>query len=142
MFGIDWLLTGKSAAQNDRLAACLTEAHPEDLATIIYTSGTTGEPKGAMLTHANLYHQFMALDGEFNVGPGDRSLCFLPLSHVYERVWSYYVYRVGAENNYLSNPKAVIDTIQEIKPTVMVSVPRLYEKVYAAVHNGQKVVQL
>ncbi|KAA3657435.1 MAG: long-chain fatty acid--CoA ligase [Chloroflexi bacterium] len=131
-----FLQTGKSSEQDDQLAARLTEAQSDDLATIIYTSGTTGEPKGAMLTHANLYHQFLALDSEFKVGPGDRSLCFLPLSHVYERVWSYYVYRVGAENNYLSNPRAVIDTMQEIKPTVMVSVPRLYEKVYAAVHNG------
>ncbi len=130
-----FLQTGYSSEQNDRLAACLTEAQPEDLATIIYTSGTTGEPKGAMLTHANLYHQFVALDSEFQVGPGDRSLCFLPLSHVYERVWSYYVYRVGAENIYLLNPKAVIETMQEVKPTVMVSVPRLYEKIYAAVHN-------
>ena len=132
----NFLQTGAAAEQDDQLAVCLTEAQPDDLATIIYTSGTTGEPKGVMLTHANLYHQFVALDSEFDVGPDDRSLCFLPLSHVYERVWSYYVYRVGAENNYLSNPRAVIDTMQEIKPTVMVSVPRLYEKVYAAVHNG------
>ena len=132
----DFLQTNATSEQDEQLAIRLTEAQAEDLATIIYTSGTTGEPKGAMLTHANLYHQFTALDKEFNVGPTDRSLCFLPLSHVYERVWSYYVYRVGAENNYLSNPREVIDTMQEIKPTVMVSVPRLYEKVYAAVHNG------
>ena len=131
-----FLQTGHSSEQDDQLAARLTDAQPDELATIIYTSGTTGEPKGAMLTHANLYYQFLALDSEFKVGPGDRSLCFLPLSHVYERVWSYYVYRMGAENYYLANPRAVIDTMQEIKPTVMVSVPRLYEKVYAAVHNG------
>ncbi|MCB8966316.1 MAG: long-chain fatty acid--CoA ligase [Ardenticatenaceae bacterium] len=116
----------------DRLQA----ATSTELATIIYTSGTTGEPKGVMLTHANLYHQFVAMTGKFVVGPGDRSLCFLPLTHVYERAWSYYIFKTGAANYYLANPKEVIATMGEVKPTVMVSVPRLYEKVYAAVHHS------
>lgn len=114
----------------------LAEAGPDELATIIYTSGTTGEPKGVMLTHANLLHQFKALDGQFHVGPGDRSLCFLPLSHVYERSWSYYIFHTGAENYYLTDSKAVIAGMQAVKPTVMVSVPRLYEKIFAAAHHG------
>jgi len=114
----------------------LSQATPDELATIIYTSGTTGEPKGVMLTHANIFHQFKAIQGQFRVGPGDRSLCFLPLSHVYERAWSYFLYYAGAENHYLANPKMVIAAMQSIKPTVMVSVPRLYEKIYAtAYHN-------
>lgn len=119
-------------AVTDRLQA----AAADDLATIIYTSGTTGEPKGVMLTHANLYHQFVAMKGKFQVGPGDRSLCFLPLSHVYERVWSYFIFKTGAANYYLANPKEVITAMAEVRPTVMVSVPRLYEKVYAAVYNN------
>lgn len=114
----------------------LAEASPHELATIIYTSGTTGEPKGVMLTHANIMHQFKALEGQFHVGPGDRSLCFLPLSHVYERSWTYYLYHTGAENYYLDDPKAVIAGMQAVKPTVMVSVPRLYEKIYATAHHG------
>ncbi len=125
---------GLDAALDARLAAA--DADENELATIIYTSGTTGEPKGVMLTHANLLHQFKALRGQFHVGPGDRSLCFLPLSHVYERSWSYYIFHTGAENYYLDDPKAVIVAMQAVKPTVMVSVPRLYEKIYAAAHHG------
>ena len=94
-----------------------------DLATIIYTSGTTGRPKGVMLTHGNIFHQFKAMHGQFQVGPGDRSLSFLPLSHVYERAWSYYIFLCGAENNYLANPKEVIGAMSAVRPTVMVSVP-------------------
>lgn len=110
----------------------------DDTTTIIYTSGTTGDPKGVMITHGNLFHQFDALEANFDVSSKDTSLCFLPLSHVYERMWSYYVYLKGAVHTYLEDPKQVIETLQEVKPTAMVSVPRLYEKIYAAIINGQE----
>lgn len=110
----------------------------DDVSTIIYTSGTTGNPKGVMLSHGNLFHQFESVDANFNVTHEDVSLCFLPLSHVYERMWSYYVYLKGAIQTYLEDPKQVIETMQEVKPTAMVSVPRLYEKIYAAVLNSQE----
>ncbi len=106
---------------------------PDDLATVIYTSGTTGEPKGVMLSHANFTHQREALDANFDVGPQDRSLCFLPLSHVYERSWSFYVFNRGAQNYYIANPREVLQYFGEVRPTAMVSVPRLYEKIYAGV---------
>lgn len=131
----EFLKSGTDAADAE-IEARLAAAAPSDLATIIYTSGTTGEPKGVMLTHANLFHQFKALDGQFHVGPGDRSLCVLPLSHVYERAWSFFVFKSGAENYYLANPKEIIATMGEVRPTVMVSVPRLYEKIYAAAMYG------
>lgn len=108
----------------------------DHLASIIYTSGTTGEPKGVMLSHSNFAHQVDAIDTFFDVGPDDRSLCFLPLSHVYERAWSYFIFSQGAQNYYLSNPKAVVDYLPDVKPTAMVSVPRLYEKVYAGVMSN------
>ncbi len=114
----------------------LAEATRDELATIIYTSGTTGEPKGVMLTHANIFHQFKAMHGYFHVGPGERSLCFLPLSHIYERAWTYFVFYSGAENTYLLDPKSVIAGMQAVQPTVMVSVPRLYEKIYATAHHN------
>ena len=125
-----------TAAADAEIEARLAAAESSDLATIIYTSGTTGEPKGVMLTHANIFHQFKALEGEFHVGPDDRSLCVLPLSHVYERAWSFFVFQCGAENFYLANPKEIIATMGEVRPTVMVSVPRLYEKIYAAAMYG------
>ncbi|TFG40997.1 MAG: long-chain fatty acid--CoA ligase, partial [Syntrophobacterales bacterium] len=106
-----------------------------DLATVIYTSGTTGEPKGVMLTHHNFAHQIRAVDAAFSLGAEDRSLCFLPLSHVYERAWSYYVFYRGARNYYQSNPREVLASLREVRPTAMVSVPRLYEKVYSAVQE-------
>ena len=122
---------GSATEVEARLAA----AKLEDLATIIYTSGTTGDRKGAMLTHANFASQFRALDERFEFGPEDRSLCFLPLSHVYERAWSYFVFRTGAANVYLRDPKDAVTAMPEVRPTAMVSVPRLYEKVFAAIQG-------
>ncbi|MDJ0665519.1 MAG: long-chain fatty acid--CoA ligase [Acidimicrobiia bacterium] len=124
---------GRSAERAAELRARRNALRSDDLASIIYTSGTTGEPKGVMLSHTNFAHQLAAIDEFFDVGPDDRSLCFLPLSHVYERTWSYYVFSRGARNYYLSNPRAVVDYLPEVRPTAMVSVPRLYEKVYAGV---------
>jgi len=126
---------GRASAQDAALAACRERASADDIAALIYTSGTTGVPKGVMLTHANFFHQFAAVDDRFVVGPSDRSLCFLPLSHAYERTWSYYVFKCGAENNYIPDPKLVLQYLAKVKPTVMVSVPLLYEKIYAGIHG-------
>lgn len=114
-----------------RLAERAQGRHVDDLATIIYTSGTTGESKGVMLTFENLVTQFAALDAFFRVTDEDRSLCFLPLSHAYERAWTFYMLCKGAQNFYLEDPKQVVEALREVRPTCMVSVPRLYEKIYA-----------
>jgi len=111
----------------------LARSTVDDLLTLIYTSGTTGEPKGVMLTHASLLHS--AAGHELRLlptGPEDVSLCFLPLSHVFERIWTYYTLYKGMANHYLEDPKQIIDFIQEVKPTIMCAVPRFYEKIYAA----------
>jgi long-chain acyl-CoA synthetase len=120
-----------SAALRDRRSAALVD----DIATIIYTSGTTGEPKGVVLSYRNLVVQFEALDRFFSVTENDRSLCFLPLSHAYERAWTFYVLSRGAQNYYLEDPKRVLEAMQQVRPTCMVSVPRLYEKIYSTVRH-------
>ena len=131
----DFLKKGEASAKDDVISARLEKASTDDIATLIYTSGTTGDPKGVMLTHANFYSQFDALDVNFNIGTADKSLCFLPLSHAYERTWSYYIFRQGANNNYVSDPKRVVEFLGEVRPTAMVSVPRLYEKIYSTVFD-------
>ena len=105
----------------------------DDLLTLIYTSGTTGEPKGVMLDFANIAACFEMHDRRIRLGEEDVSLCMLPLSHVFERVWTYYVLYRGAENVYIRDPQQVMDVIEEVRPTVMCAVPRLYEKAYAAI---------
>ncbi|MFM4702839.1 AMP-dependent synthetase/ligase [Aeromonas bivalvium] len=105
----------------------------DDLLTLIYTSGTTGEPKGVMLDFANMAACFEMHDRRLDLGEQDVSLCMLPLSHVFERAWSYYVLYCGAENVYIRDPQQVMEVIGEVKPTVMCAVPRLYEKAYALI---------
>jgi len=126
----DLLAMGEASGREGELEAKLRDATTDELATLIYTSGTTGEPKGVMLTHANFFHQLNAVRTDFDVGHDDRALCFLPLSHSFERSWSYFVLVHGAQNNYVENPREVVDYLAEVKPTAMVSVPRLYEKIH------------
>lgn len=131
----DFVKAGESSAPEGGLAARLERTSSGDVATLIYTSGTTGDPKGVMLTHANFLSQFDAIDVNFSVGTADRSLCFLPLSHALERTWSYYVFRQGAVNHYVSDPGRVASYLGQVRPTAMVSVPRLYEKIYSTVFD-------
>jgi len=131
----EFIETGRKSSRDAEVAEKTAAGQSDDIATLIYTSGTTGDPKGAILTHANLFSQFHALDVRFDVGTGDRSLCFLPLSHAYERAWSYYIFYRGAENSYVTNPRDIVVFMPEVRPTCMVSVPRLYEKIYSTVFD-------
>jgi len=135
MFMDDLLESGRRSTSEKELSQRLDGSSEDQVATIIYTSGTTGEPKGVMLTHANFYHQIDSVDEHFVVGPKDRSLCFLPLSHVYERAWTYYVLYKGAQNNYMDDHKRILEYLSDVRPTCMVSVPRLYEKIYTTAYN-------
>ena len=107
----------------------------EDLFTLVYTSGTTGDPKGVMLDHANLGAAMKLHDRRLSLGPDDVSLCMLPLCHIFERAWTYYVLYRGALNVYLRDPQTVVKAIGEVRPTLMCSVPRVYEKAYAGIHG-------
>ncbi|WP_375752468.1 AMP-dependent synthetase/ligase [Vibrio sp. HN007] len=113
----------------------LKSADMDDLFTLIYTSGTTGQPKGVMLDYRNIGTQCESHDKSMTVTPEDVSLAFLPLSHVYERAWTFYVLYKGATNCYLQDTMQVRDALGEIKPTVMCAVPRFYEKIFSAIHE-------
>ncbi|HNX49267.1 MAG TPA: AMP-binding protein, partial [Thermoanaerobaculaceae bacterium] len=103
---------------------------PSDLASLIYTSGTTGEPKGVMLTHANFVSQVESATPLFPITRADVVMSFLPLSHVYERTVDYIFLRAGAQITYVESIERVPTQLPEIRPTIMVSVPRLFERSY------------
>jgi long-chain acyl-CoA synthetase len=105
----------------------------DTLASIVYTSGTTGEPKGAMLTHGNFGSNMVEACPLLGLTPNDTSLSFLPLSHVFERIVNYAFIYGGACQQFAESIDTVPANLQEVHPTVMASVPRLYEKIKARV---------
>ncbi len=109
----------------------------DDLCTIIYTSGTTGEPKGVMLTHKNIASNVMAALDIFPMDKNDTFLSFLPLCHIFERMAGYYTaFSCGASICYAESIESVAQNLIEIKPTVMTSVPRLFERIYSKVKKN------
>ena len=113
----------------------VTEYRMDDLLTLVYTSGTTGEPKGVMVDYHNLAAVLVMHDQRVTVGQDDVSLALLPLSHVYERYWTYYVLYRGAVNVYIRDPQAVMSVLHDVRPTLMCAVPRVYEKAYTIIHG-------
>ena len=109
---------------------------PDDLATFIYTSGTTGTPKGVMLTHRNLASNVTAGSSVLAIESWFTALSFLPLSHSFERTVDYIYFLTGATIAYAESVAVVAQNMQEVKPHVFVSVPRVYEKFYARVQEG------
>lgn len=128
-----FLVSGNHQASEQALRERESQYRMDDLLTLIYTSGTTGEPKGVMLDFANIAACFEMHNSRLDLNEQDVSLCMLPLSHVFERAWTYYVLYCGAENVYIRDPQKVMEVIGEVKPTVMCAVPRLYEKAYAMI---------
>jgi long-chain acyl-CoA synthetase len=107
---------------------------PDDVATLVYTSGTTGEPKGVMLTHDNLWSNVMASAVQVPFEGNDVGLSFLPLSHIFERMAGHYLmFHVGCSIAYAESMDTVPVDMQTVRPTLVLSVPRLYEKMYARV---------
>ena len=121
-------------------------ASEDDIATIIYTSGTTGNPKGVMLTHANFISNVQACKSLIDISETDVLLSFLPLSHVFERLGGHYVPLFsGAKIAYAESTFTVAQNMREVAPTVMLSVPRLYEtmheRILRAVQEGSSLKQ-
>jgi len=114
-------------------------ASPDDLLTLIYTSGTTGNPKGVMLTHANLIANMEGISDLITFDEDDIFLSFLPLSHVFERMGGHFTaFSMGCTVYYAESIETVPENLQEAKPTVVLSVPRLYEKMHARIIEGLK----
>ena len=109
----------------------------DDLLTLIYTSGTTGNPKGVKLTHGNMMSNVEGTKQGISFDQTEKFLSFLPLSHSFERMGGHFTaFSVGAQVYYAENIEKVPDNLQEVKPSVVLSVPRLYEKMYARVREG------
>ena len=124
---------GEDPAAAAELEARVAGYRLDDLFTLVYTSGTTGEPKGVMLDQANIAAAMHLHDLRLKVGPEDVSLCMLPLCHIFERAWTSYLLYRGAEVVYLRDPQTVVAAIGVVRPTLMCSVPRVYEKAYAGI---------
>tara|TARA_B100001741_G_scaffold217004_1_gene179834 strand:+ start:1992 stop:3761 length:1770 start_codon:yes stop_codon:yes gene_type:complete len=121
---------GKSNPQASKMKANQLEVKSSDLFTLIYTSGTTGNPKGVMLSHDNLYSQFVGLKDAVPFDETDRAISFLPLCHVFERIIEYYYLFKGTSIYYAESLEQIGENLKEINPTIMPTVPRLLEKVY------------
>jgi len=130
----DFLKKGLDATNEEEYKKRFAEAREDDIATIIYTSGTSGTPKGVMLTQANIFSQFTALDPIFNISENDIELCFLPFSHSYQKASTHWTQSHGVTVYYCENPSEILDYFKEVRPTFMVGVPRLYEKMYATAY--------
>ena len=136
MLWSDFIKLGEDSDRSiaDEVEKRTAEARPTEIATLVYTSGTTGEPKGAMLTHANYD---AALDAHRTalsmLSTDDVSMAFLPLSHIFEKGFTYVCLMMGIKVAVNRDPRAIQDTIKEVRPTCMCAVPRFWEKVYTAV---------
>lgn len=119
---------GENAFRREALVA-----EPDDIATVIYTSGTTGTPKGVMLTHDNLHSNVVAALAEFDIGPADIELSFLPLSHVLQRMVDYAMFHRGCTIAHVPSIDDVGAAFRAVRPTVAVGVPRIFEKLYARI---------
>ena len=108
-----------------------SDVHASDLASIIYTSGTTGEPKGVLLTHENIVFNALASGGYLEIEPDNIMLSFLPLSHIFERMVLYLCLHYGVQVSYAGGIETVASDIKEVRPTLMSTVPRLLEKIFA-----------
>lgn len=122
------------AANPQAFDASIDATQPDDTAILVYTSGTTGKPKGAMISHGNLMYSVSAGLRDGPVYSTDDQLCFLPLCHILERVFSVNAPIAAASTiNFAESPETIFDNLQEVSPQTFVAVPRLWEKIYSQV---------
>ncbi len=131
----DFLKLGKDSLEKNKdiIEKRIEGLSGTDVCSLVYTSGTTGEPKGAMLMHGNFVSNAVSVRPNIDLEPGDIELSFLPLSHVFERTLFYLVITIGGTIAYAESMETVRDNILEVRPHLVASVPRLYEKIQAAI---------
>ena len=138
---LDELMTlGRSVEDGERrFDECIEAGRGDEIRMLIYTSGTTGSPKGAMISHRNVLFTLLSGEQLLDVREGDEQLCFLPLSHILERVISVEmpIYK-GTRVNFAESPETVFDNLREISPHAFTAVPRLWEKLYSAIMDQRR----
>ncbi|HQU91230.1 MAG TPA: long-chain fatty acid--CoA ligase [Pyrinomonadaceae bacterium] len=118
-------------SEPDLLSSLSTAIDPGDVATLIYTSGTTGEPKGVMLSHTNIISNVIDCGEKYSFSDRDTPLSVLPLSHIFERSAMYLYFFNGMSVHYAESVEKVPDNLREVRPTIFIGVPRIFEKVYS-----------
>ncbi|MFW5754266.1 MAG: AMP-dependent synthetase/ligase, partial [Marinilabiliaceae bacterium] len=129
----DFLELSASYEHFRSLTDSLNDYRTDDTATIIYSSGTTGEPKGVVLKHHHFIFAFRIHDQRLEITEQDVSMSFLPLSHVFERLWTHLMLHSGAVCVFLENPREVMDALTTVKPSLMCTVPRFFDKTYQGI---------
>lgn len=137
IFYADLLAMGEKSTQHFEVQNRLNEASEDDLACILYTSGTTGNPKGVMMPHSGFMEAMRIHKMRLTtITDKDTSIAFLPLSHVFERTWTYFCIYMGVQVYINFRPIEIQQTIKDVRPSLMCSVPRFWEKVYAGVQEN------
>lgn len=131
----EFLKLGEGCPRQSEVETLYAQANDDDIANILYTSGTTGDSKGVILSHGQFNAAMIANDENLPVGEKDRVMCFLPLTHVFERGWCFLCLSEGATVIVNTYPKEVQQSLKETHPTCMSSVPRFWEKVYIGVKS-------
>jgi long-chain acyl-CoA synthetase len=133
---VDWVAAEPTPEARAQVEARLSGLRPADLASVVYTSGTTGDPKGVMLTHGHFVEVAKAALKMFEIGPDDELLSYLPYSHVLERIDGIFVETMAGSSFWLARSlDTLIEDINVSRPTIMLGVPRVFEKVYEAVND-------
>ncbi|MGA9565659.1 MAG: long-chain fatty acid--CoA ligase [Candidatus Korobacteraceae bacterium] len=125
-----YILSGANDLDDPVIEAFAHEVKPDDVATLIYTSGTTGTPKGVILTHGNIASNLGQSASLVDIGPGDVGISFLPLSHITARHVDYLLFCRGVSIAYCPNFDDLPRTLQDVRPTLFIGVPRVYEKIH------------
>ena len=127
---MQYILSGATDLQDAAIETIANSIQPDDVATLIYTSGTTGTPKGVILTHGNIASNLGMTADLVDIGPGDVAVSFLPLSHITARHVDYLLFQRGVTVAYCPNFDDLPQALLEVRPTIFVAVPRVYEKIH------------